>query len=96
MKGLSRHKKNRQAECLCSLTPLALFVITLCATGDVLAEEKKAAPQEIAKNVEFDPSFLNVDAPSKVDLSRFANGSAVLPGTYQVDMYVNNVQVGSR
>lgn len=96
MKGLSRHNKNIQAECLCSLSPLALFVITLCATGDVLAEEKKAAPQEIAKNVEFDPSFLNVDTPGNIDLSRFANGSAVLPGTYQVDMYVNNVQVGSQ
>lgn len=96
MKGLSRHKKNRQGEYFCPLKPLALFVIVLCAAGEAWAEEMRTTPQEIAKNVEFDPSFLNVDTPSKVDLSRFANGSAVLPGTYQVNMYVNNVQIGNQ
>jgi outer membrane usher protein len=96
MKGLSRHKKNTQGEFLHSLTPLALFVITLFAGGDAWAEDNAQAPQEIAKNVEFDPSFLNVEPSSKVDLSRFANGSAALPGTYQVEMYVNNVQMGSQ
>lgn len=96
MKGLPRHKKSKQGEFRHSLTPLALFIITLCSGGNVWAEESKNAPMQIAKNVEFDPSFLNIEPSSKVDLSRFANGSAALPGTYQVEMYVNNVQIGSQ
>jgi outer membrane usher protein len=96
MKELSRHKKSRQGEFICSLTPLALFIITLCAGGRAWAENTNIAPQEMAKNVVFDPIFLNVETSNKVDLSRFANGSAALPGTYKVDMYVNNVQIGSQ
>jgi outer membrane usher protein len=95
MKELSLHK-NKQGAFFYSFKSFALFVITLCAVEETWAEETRNAPQEIAKNVEFNPSFLNVSTPNKVDLSRFANGSAVLPGTYLVSMYVNDVQVGNQ
>lgn len=98
MKELSHQKESKQGKFICSLTPLAIFIITLCTGGYSWAEGANVnnIPQEIARNVEFDPSFLNVDNSNKVDLSRFANGSAALPGTYKIDMYVNNVQIGNQ
>nr|WP_235186772.1 fimbria/pilus outer membrane usher protein [Serratia sp. DD3] len=52
-------------------------------------------PAPIAKNVEFDPSFLNIDDNKSVDLSRFANGSSALPGVYKTNVYVNNQPVSN-
>jgi len=41
--------------------------------------------------VEFDPAFLDLNGPqSTVDLSIFSSGNRVLPGTYPVDLYLNN------
>ncbi|EYD36787.1 papC N-terminal domain protein [Acinetobacter baumannii 25493_8] len=51
----------------------------------VHAEEAAAsAPVE----AEFDSAFLIGDA-QKVDISRFKYGNPVLPGEYNVDVYVN-------
>jgi outer membrane usher protein len=52
---------------------------------DILFEEKS-----LADAASFDPIFLNVDLTRKVDLSRFNQGAAVLPGQYQAEVYVNN------
>ncbi|HGM5491314.1 TPA: fimbria/pilus outer membrane usher protein [Serratia fonticola] len=51
---------------------------------------------DIAKNVEFDSSFLNAERNSSIDLSRFANGSSALPGTYSVEVYVNSQPAGTQ
>nr|WP_237735659.1 fimbria/pilus outer membrane usher protein [Serratia fonticola] len=52
-------------------------------------------PQEIAKNLEFDATFLNLDDQKSVDLSRFANGSSGLPGVYKTALYINNQLVSN-
>lgn len=54
-----------------------------------------SVPQEVAKNVEFDPTFLNVGDGSAIDLSRFANGASALPGIYRTAVYVNNELMGN-
>ncbi|WP_380180252.1 fimbria/pilus outer membrane usher protein [Kalamiella sp. sgz302252] len=53
------------------------------------------AVQEVAKNVEFDPSFLNLGDKNAIDLSRFANGAAALPGIYRTAVYINNDLLGT-
>ncbi|QCR63168.1 fimbrial biogenesis outer membrane usher protein [Serratia fonticola] len=73
------------------LSPLTLAILsTFFAGGTFAADTATAAPQEIAKNLEFDASFLNVDDNNAVDLSRFANGSSALPGVYKTALYVND------
>lgn len=58
----------------------------------VHAEETVAsAPVE----AEFDSAFLIGDA-QKVDISRFKYGNPVLPGEYNVDVYVNGQWFGKR
>lgn len=91
-----RHNRSRQGRLNCQLTPLAFFIMSLCGTDNAWADEKYSTAQEVATNVEFDPSFLNVNDHGAVDLSRFSNGSATMPGTYIVDMYVNNSLIGSK
>ncbi|MNU47456.1 Outer membrane usher protein HtrE precursor [compost metagenome] len=54
--------------------------------GDIPAAQSPA--------VEFDPAFLPAGFGGGIDLSRFSKGSSVLPGTYNVDAYVNDDWVG--
>ncbi|MEI2628524.1 fimbria/pilus outer membrane usher protein [Erwinia aphidicola] len=54
-----------------------------------------AQTQDIATNVEFDPSFLNLENKSAVDLSRFANGASATPGTYRVSINLNGAPIGN-
>lgn len=54
-----------------------------------------ADTQDIAANVEFDPSFLNLDNKGSVDLSRFANGASATPGTYRVSVNLNGEPIGN-
>ncbi|MBL5926032.1 fimbrial biogenesis usher protein [Enterobacter asburiae] len=46
----------------------------------------------IAANAQFyfNPNFLSDDKSAVADLSRFENGQEVLPGTYRVDIYLND------
>ena len=39
----------------------------------------------------FNPRFLADDPQAVADLSRFENGQELPPGTYRVDIYLNNV-----
>ncbi|MHA7848473.1 fimbria/pilus outer membrane usher protein [Serratia sp. D1N4] len=73
------------------LSPVAMAILSTFCVGQVNAETVASAPQEeIAKNLEFDASFLNVDDQKSVDLSRFANGSSGLPGVYRTALYINH------
>ncbi|MGL5385919.1 MAG: fimbria/pilus outer membrane usher protein [Enterobacterales bacterium] len=72
------------------LSPLAIAIISTFFVANVNAEIAVSAPQDIARNIEFDASFLNVDDEKSVDLSRFANGSSGLPGVYKTALYINN------
>lgn len=51
--------------------------------------------QKKAVEAEFDSSFLIGDA-QKIDISRFKYGNPVLPGEYNVDVYVNGQWFGKR
>ncbi|HCC7246629.1 TPA: fimbrial biogenesis outer membrane usher protein [Escherichia coli O141:H32] len=44
----------------------------------------------------FNPNFLSDDPDAVADLSRFEQGQEVLPGTYRVDIYLNDKFVASR
>ncbi|MCZ0626406.1 fimbria/pilus outer membrane usher protein [Acinetobacter baumannii] len=71
---------------------LASGVVTMTMPVFVHAEEAAAsAPVE----AEFDSAFLIGDA-QKVDISRFKYGNPVLPGEYNVDVYVNGQWFGKR
>lgn len=44
----------------------------------------------------FDPAMINGDPSAVADLSRFESGSAQLPGSYVVDIYLNGNNIDSR
>src|SRR5260364_53184 len=72
------------------LAPAGLF---MCA---LLFSDRAAQAAEIAQ-VEFNPGFLHQSDPQQaVDLSLFSKGEYVLPGTYRVDVYVNQNFVEQR
>lgn len=81
--------KYLQAEHSNKLSILATAIFSVLFAGSANAEMTSDAPQEIAKNLEFDASFLNVDDAASVDLSRFATGASVLPGVYKTALYIN-------
>ncbi|BAN25158.1 FimD/PapC N-terminal domain-containing protein [Caballeronia insecticola] len=51
------------------------------------------APQHFAQ-VEFNDQFLDAGGSDKVDISRFNKGQQVLPGTYRVEAFVNELWRG--
>ncbi|WP_196062285.1 MULTISPECIES: hypothetical protein [unclassified Serratia (in: enterobacteria)] len=72
------------------LYPLVLAIVSVFfAEGTFAAEKTASAPQEIAKNLEFDASFLNVDDEKSVDFSRISNTSSALPIVYKTSLYAN-------
>ncbi len=79
------------------LSPLAIAILSAFFMGSVNAETdiNTTPPQDVAKNLEFDTSFLNVDDEKSVDLSRFANGSSGLPGVYKTALYINNQPISN-
>ncbi|MBP0998932.1 fimbrial biogenesis outer membrane usher protein [Serratia fonticola] len=87
--------KNLQYGSQRKLTPLAMAILSTFIVGGASAENSINPPTEIAKNLEFDASFLNVDDQKSVDLSRFANGSTGLPGVYKTALYINNQLVSN-
>jgi len=44
----------------------------------------------------FDPAMLSDDGQAVADLSRFEQGDAQLPGSYQVDIYLNGSRIATR
>lgn len=72
---------------------LASGIITLTIPVVIYAEEPTATTPVV--EAEFDSAFLIGDA-QKVDISRFKYGNPVLPGEYNVDIYVNSQWFGKR
>lgn len=77
------------------LSPLAIAVFSTFFLSSASAEDASSVSGHTVKNIEFDASFLNVDNVNSVDLSRFANGSAGTPGTYNTALYVNDQLISS-
>lgn len=63
-------------------------------TMPIMVYADESAPNN-ATEAEFDSSFLIGDA-QKIDISRFKYGNPVLPGEYNVDVYVNGQWFGKR
>lgn len=80
----------------CKLSPVAFAMLFFSFNSYSLADLTVSAPTYVAQNMEFDSSFLNVSDVASVDLSRFANGSAALPGNYRTAIYVNEIFIGNR
>lgn len=56
-------------------------------TNNKTEEEKPAASESAA--VEFDTQLLRQEGQNKIDVSRFAYGSNVMPGKYRIDILIN-------
>ena len=83
------------------LSPLMIAMLALSGTAGAETPAASAgasgrdAPQDIATNVQFDSSFLQLQDSQAVDLSRYANGSSITPGTYTATIYVNGSNLGN-
>lgn len=66
------------------LAPCALLVSLLVSGAKARAEAY------------FNPAFLASDPSAQADLSAFEKGNGQLPGTYRVDVYLNNTFVTTR
>ncbi|WEF29408.1 fimbrial biogenesis outer membrane usher protein [Klebsiella aerogenes] len=79
---------------LIKISPLVLIISSTLYSCMVYAvdtnDEKRTS---VAQNVDFNALFLNTENGGDVDLSRFANGAAITPGTYNVTVYVNDAQI---
>ena len=69
-------------------------VITLSIPALVHAAETEQKPT-ITEEAEFDSAFLIGDA-KKIDVDRFKFGNPILPGEYNLDVYVNGNWFGKR
>ncbi|MEB6379246.1 fimbrial biogenesis outer membrane usher protein [Leclercia adecarboxylata] len=69
----------------------ALLVALGCAALSVGVQQVLAADY-------FNPALLDIDTPGqgKTDLSLYESGPGIAPGSYQVDVYVNNNKVASK
>lgn len=80
----------------CKLSPVAFAMLLVSFNSYSIGNIAVSEPTYVAQNMEFDPSFLNISDIDSVDLSRFANGSAILPGNYRTAIYVNDVLMGNK
>ncbi|WP_347290014.1 outer membrane usher protein [Kluyvera georgiana] len=71
----------------CQITRLA-WAIACC----ILTSSHNARAEE---NLEFDRTFLMGTSANGIDLDRYTNGNATLPGTYDVGVSVNNKTAGN-
>ena len=78
-KGVAPDRGRRRVDC--PRRARIAMVGCLMLTPSIHAQE---APEAI-----FDPSFLPGDGAETLDLSRFAHGNPVLPGHYDVDIWMN-------
>lgn len=85
---ISRNKQNNDS----TLRLKPLCALLLAATG-ACWEEARAAEASTVAAVEFESGFLMQDGGPRVDLSRFEKGNVLAPGTYNVDVFVNQNRV---
>ncbi|MCS2169599.1 fimbrial biogenesis outer membrane usher protein [Scandinavium sp. TWS1a] len=75
---------------LISCIVLAIMTHSAQATDSTESADQASSTTD---GTQFDPIFLKTSGQGDVDLSRFQNGAATLPGTYPVDIYVNGQPV---
>ncbi len=75
----------------------ALIVLALCGWGShvlAAADAGPDAPGGDAADATFDRSMLSGAGQNTTDLSRFERGNFIFPGSYSVDIYLNEISVG--
>jgi outer membrane usher protein len=80
----------------CKLSPVAFALLFVSFNNYATENIAVSEPTYVAQNLEFDSSFLNISDAASVDLSRFSNGSAAMPGTYRTAVYANDVLIGNK
>jgi len=77
------------------LTPLcAALLVALASHGlDAYAAEATTPGIKVA-TVEFEDAFLMGGPGQRTDVSRYARGNAVAPGSYMVDLFINQNYIG--
>lgn len=78
------------------LSPLMMALLCPATVAQAAegAVQDEAPGQNIARNISFDPLLLQLGDTSAVDLSRYANGASITPGTYSVSVSVNDNALG--
>ncbi|CAG2140016.1 Outer membrane usher protein HtrE [Cupriavidus campinensis] len=80
------------------LRPVSLVVLAMFGWGSAFAQsaEETAGSQNagVLAEVEFNDEFLHHDKHRRIDVSRFNKGGTALPGSYRVDLFVNQHSVG--
>lgn len=74
-----------------SLLSTAIMAAMMISVQAIATSPKDTAEGDFSgqENVSFDPIFLNISAPHKVDISRFERGDSASPGIWPTDIYVN-------
>ncbi|MGR7254656.1 fimbria/pilus outer membrane usher protein [Klebsiella aerogenes] len=89
-------KKNKCSSAGRTRLTVRLSPLWLAMSGLVSVAGAAELPvTQIARNVEFDSSFLQLQDSHAVDLDRYANGASITPGTYNTAVYVNGRSVGN-
>lgn len=83
MKFSSRFKLN-------ALMVALLYLVSSTQTKVIASADSPSANGHFT----FDPIFLSPGLSQSTDLSRFEKGAAAIPGTYEVDVFVNNRPLG--
>lgn len=65
------------------LAPCCLFLMMLFPVASIA-------------RLQFDPAMISTDAGMVADLTQFESGESEPPGSYLVDIYINNIGVGTR
>lgn len=71
---------------------LRAAVVGAALTGGISHALAKTGAQQAS----FNPDFLQGPASHRVDISRFERGNPVAPGSYQLDVYVNQNGIGQQ
>ncbi|KVT51273.1 fimbria/pilus outer membrane usher protein [Burkholderia ubonensis] len=75
--------------------PVCAAILSVFSAGHAVAwaAEHADAPA-IGAEVEFDKGFFVAGSSAAVNIGRFESGNMVMPGTYLVDLYVNDLLIG--
>lgn len=86
-------KQQTHAPCKLWRRPLAALIGCVLGSAPIVAIAAEAAAIEPV-DASFNSAFL-MGGTRHIDISRFEHGNPVLPGTYQVDLYLNGNRVGN-
>lgn len=76
------------------LRPTSALVLSLFASVGAWADSGNAPASTAVAQVEFNDLFLQQPGGARIDFSRFNKGNVALPGSYRVDLYVNQAWLG--